>query len=153
MPYLGNIWLQIDKEIRQSLITNLSTKFRFTWVHDTHNVGKYFKFKDFQALLHNAGVVYTLNCSDRKSCIGQTHRNLVTPIQEPVLNGKSNQESDAAKHLMCNPNLKINFDSPEILSHSNSRRKLQIKETLLIQKIQPQINLDGASKSICLFST
>ena len=59
---------------------------------------------------------------------------LVTRIQKHVPNGKPNQESDVAKHLVCNPNHKINFDSPEILGHSNNRRKLRIKETLLIQK-------------------
>ena len=30
LPYLGNISLQIEKEIRQYLIENLSTKFRFS---------------------------------------------------------------------------------------------------------------------------
>ena len=153
LPYLGNISLQIEKEIRQYLIKNLSTKFRFRLVHDTHNIGKCFKFKDRQALLHNAGVVYKLNCSCGQSYIGQTHRNLATRIQEHVPNGKLNQESDVAKHLVRNPNNKMNFDSPEIPGHSNNRRKLRIKETLLIQKIQPQINLDGASQPIYLFNT
>ena len=40
-----------------------------------------------------------------------------------------------------------------VIGHSNNRRKLRIKETLLIQKIQPQINLDGASQPIYLFNT
>ena len=69
-------------------------------IHDTHNIGKRFKFKDRQALLHNAGVVYKLNCSCGQSHIGQTHRNLVTGIQDHVLYGKPNQESDVAKHLV-----------------------------------------------------
>ena len=99
-------------------------------VHDTRNIGKCFKFKDRQALLHNAGVVYKLNCSYGQSYIGQTHRNLATRIQEHVPNGKQNQESDVAKHLVGNPNHKINFDSPEILGHRNNRKKLRIKETL-----------------------
>ena len=77
LPYLGNISLQIEKEIRQYLIRNLSTKFRFRLVHDTHNIGKCFKFKDRQTLLHNAGVVYKLNCSCRQSYIGQTHRSFI----------------------------------------------------------------------------
>ena len=94
-----------------------------------------FKFNNRQALLHNAGVAYKLNCSCGQSYIGQTHRNLATRIQEHVPNGKQIQESDVAKHLLRNPNRKINFDSLEILGHSNSRRKLRIKETLLIQKI------------------
>ena len=148
LPYPDNISLQIEKEIRQYLIKNLSTKFRFRLVHDPHNIGKCFKFKDRQALLHNAGVVYKLNCSCGQSYIGQTHRNLTTRIQEHELHGKQNQESDIAKHLVRNPNHKINFDFPEILGHSNNRRKRRIKESLLIQKIQPQINVDIASQTI-----
>ena len=49
LPYLGNILLQ-------------SRKFQFILPHGTHNIGKSFKFKDCQALLHNAGAVYKLNC-------------------------------------------------------------------------------------------
>ena len=82
-----------------------------------------------------------------------TYRNLATRIQEHVPNGKQNQGSDSAKHLVRNPNHKINFDSPEILGHSNNYRKLRIKETLLIQKNQPQICQDGASQPIYLFNT
>ena len=134
LPYLGNISLQTEKEIRQYLIENLSTEFRFRLVHDTHYIGKCFKINDRQALLHNAGVVYKLNCSSVQSYIGQTHRNLATRIQEHVPNGKQNQESDVAKHFVRDPNHKINFDSPEILCHSNNCRKPRMKETLIIQK-------------------
>ena len=130
LPYLDNISLQIEKEIRQYLVKTFSTKFRFIFLHNTHNIGKCFKFKDRQVLMHNAGLVYKLNCSCGQSYIGQTHRYLVTRIQKHVPNGKPNKESDVAKHLVCNPNHKINFDSPEILGHSNNRRKLRIKETL-----------------------
>ena len=145
--------MQIEKEIWQYLIKNLSTKFRFILVHDSHNIGKCFKFKDRQAPLHNAGVMYKLNWSCGQSCIGKADRNLVTRIQEYVPNKKPNEEPDVAKHLVRNPNHKINFDSPEILGHSNNPRKLRIKETLLILKIQPHINLDGASQPIYLFDT
>ena len=85
--------------------------------------------------------------------VGQTHRNLVTGIQDHVLNGKPNLESDVAKHQVRNPNHQINFDSPKMLGHSNNRRKLRIKRTLLIQKIQPQINLNEAWQPIYLFDT
>ena len=97
--------------------------------------------------------MYKLNCSCGESYIGPTHRNLATRIQEHVHHGKQNQESDVARHLVRNPDHKINFDFPKILGHSNNRRKLQIKKTLLIQNIQPQINLDGASRPIYLFNT
>ena len=70
------------------------------------------QIKDRQALLHNAGIVYTLNCTRGQSYIGQTNRNLATRIQEHVPNGKQNQESDVAKHLVRNPNHKLDFDFP-----------------------------------------
>ena len=78
LPYLGNISLQNEKEIRQYSIKNLPTKFRFRLAHDTHNIGKCFIFKDRQALLHNARAGYKLNCSCGQSYIGPTHRNLAT---------------------------------------------------------------------------
>ena len=81
--------------------------------------------------MHKAGVVYyKLNYSCGLSYICQTRRNLVTGIQDHISNGKPNQELDVAKHLVRNPNHKINLDSAEILGRSDNRRKLRIKETL-----------------------
>ena len=57
-------------------------------------------------------LLYKLNRSCGKSCIGQAYRHLVKWIQEHVPNGKPNQESDGAKDLVRNSNYKINFDSP-----------------------------------------
>ena len=111
------------------------------------------QIKGRQALLHNAGVVYKLNWSCEQSCIGQVRRNLITRIQDHVPNGKPNQKSDVAKHLVRSPNQKINFDPPEVLGHSNHRRKPLIKETMFIQKIRTKINLDGASQPIYLLDT
>ena len=64
----------------------------------------------------------------------------------------TNNETDVSQHLKYNPDHTINFHSPEILAHSNNIRKLRIKETLLIQNLQPQLNIDDCSNPIHLFN-
>ena len=153
LPYLGHISLQIEKEIRQYLMKNLPTKFRFRLVHGTHNIGTCFKFRDRKALLHNAGVVYKLNCSCGQSYIGQTHRNLATRIQEHVPNGKQNQESHVAKHLVGNPNHKINFDSPEIryLVTATTAEDYESKKPYSFKKFNHKLTwMEHRNRFICL---
>ena len=77
----------------------------------------------------------------------------------------TNNETDASQHLKTIrwtrydelehdtiENDTMNFCSPEILAHSNNIRKLRIKETLLIQNLQPQLNIDDSSNPIYLFN-
>ena len=64
----------------------------------------------------------------------------------------TNNETDMSQHLKNNPDLSMNFHSPEILAHSINIRKLRIKETLLIQNLQPQLNIDDSSIPIYLFN-
>ena len=47
----------------------------------------------------------------------------------------------------------INFNNPIVLSHASNWRKLLIKETLLTQEKQPQLNIDKNSTPLYLFNT
>ena len=67
-------------------------------------------------------------------------------------NNSTNNETDVSQHLKNNPDHTMNFHSPEILTHSNNIRKLRIEETLLIQNLQPQLNIDDSSNPIYLFN-
>jgi len=69
----------------------------------------------------------------------------------PECNNPS-QETDVTRHLQNHPDHHIDFDSLQILARSNNNRKLCIKETLLIQKLQPQLNVDNSSHPIYLFN-
>ena len=60
---------------------------------------------------------------------------------------------DVTKHLWQNPDLHIDFNNPTVLPHASNWRKLLIQETLLIQKKQPQLNIDKTFAPLCLFST
>ena len=64
----------------------------------------------------------------------------------------ANNETDVSQYLKNNPDHTMNFRSPEIPAHSNNIRKLHIKETLLIQNLQPQLNIDDSSNPIYLFN-
>ena len=64
----------------------------------------------------------------------------------------TNNDTDVSQHLKNNPDHTTNFHSPEIQAHSNNIRKLRMKETLLIQNLQPQLNIDDSSNPIHLFN-
>ena len=69
-----------------------------------------FRSKDKQALLHLTGVVYKLQCSCRKTYIGQSKRILKTRLEEhdPLIFGKS----DVTDHLLVNSDYTIDFHNP-----------------------------------------
>ena len=47
----------------------------------------------------------------------------------------------------------MDFKNPEILAFAFNHRELLIKETLLIQQQQPEINVDNFSTPLYLFNT
>ena len=59
---------------------------------------------------------------------------------------------DVTDHLRENPDHTIDFYNPIILFQENNWQKFQIKETLCIQKLQPQLNTDEASYPLYLFN-
>ena len=153
LPYIGDMPHQIEKEIRQFLFKKLSQKSKFVKVHETAaSIGQKFRYKNRQILLHSSGVVYKLNCSYGQSYIGQTKKNLKIRSNDHMPRNLTNNETDVSQHLKNNPDHTMNFHSPEILAHSNNIRKLRIKETLLIQNLQPQLNIDNSSNPIRVFN-
>ena len=67
---------------------------------------------------------------------------------------KSNhQDTDAVKHLYTYPDHFMDFKNREILTSAFNYRELLIKETLLIQEQQPEINVDNFSTPLYLFNT
>ena len=67
---------------------------------------------------------------------------------------KSNhQANDVVKHLCTYPDHFMDFKNPEILASAFNYRELLIKETLLIQEQQPEINVDNFCTRLYLFNT
>ena len=151
LPYLHILSTNIKKEINRFFHkTNINA--RFVLINETFNIGKYFSHKDRQLLLRRSNVVYKINCSCGDTYIGQTKRNLINRLNEHIPKF-SKQETDVTKHLIENSNHKINANSVKILSYANNWRKLLIKETLFIQKLEPNLNIDQTSTNLFLFNT
>ena len=86
---------------------------------------------------------YKLKCSCGHSYIGQTQRNLKFRLDEHNPKKSSHQATDVVKRLYTYPDHFMDFKNPEILASAFNYRELLIKETLLIQEQQPEINVDN----------
>ena len=78
---------------------------------------------------------------------------LITRLKNHNPTTPNRQDTDVFKHLTYNPDHKIDFDDLEIMAQINHWRKLLITETLLIQKHNPNLNVDWTSIPLYLFNT
>ena len=116
-------------------------------IDTTWNIRHNFRLKDKQKTLMKYGVVYKLTCSCGSSYIGQTRRNLINRLKEH----SSSDKSEVCRHLMDNPDYKVDFAKPNILSSSGDSARLSIPESLFIQKYEPLLNADSKSAPLYLF--
>ena len=95
----------------------------------TRKFQRWFSIKDRQALLNRFNVVYKLTCSCGASYIGQTQRSLINRIEEH----RTSLSSSVSRHLQANPDHRLDFHNPEVISSDNNWWRLQILESSLIQ--------------------
>ena len=108
--------------------------------------------KSNNKLSRQYGVVYEISCNCGSSYIGQTSRNLITRINNHDPSSKTPQDTDVARHLTDHPNHAVCYNNPIVLAGSDHWRKLLIKETLMIQRRNPDLNSDKASIPLYLFN-
>ena len=77
--------------------------------------------------------------------LGQISWNLITQLKNHDPTSPDRQDADLSKHLADNPDHKIDFDESEAMAQSSHWRKLLTNETLLIQKHNPNLNVDRTS--------
>ena len=148
LPYLGNISHNIEKELQQFIKKQLpDSKLRF--IHTTTKLKHCFHTKDPQSHLRRSNAVYRLNCSSGSFYIGQTQRNLIKRLQEH----QTSDTSEVRNHIQSNTDHKVDFNNPQILTHSPDKYKLLILESLFIQQLKPDLNLDSTSFPLHLFNT
>jgi hypothetical protein len=83
----------------------------------------------------NLGVVYKLTCMKcHKVYIGQTHFDVKHRMKQHKNGLRQAGNSAAADHVLNNKDHGINFDRPEILARDKSKKRREIKETLLTMK-------------------
>ena len=151
LPFIRENSPQIEKEIN-SFFAKLDFEAKFLLINDTYSLKNVFKHEEQQQILHQYGVVYEISCNCGSSYIGQTSRNLITRINNHDPSSKTPQDTDVTRHLTDNLNHAVCFHNPINLARSDHWRKLLIKETLMIQQKNPDLNFDKASIPLYLFN-
>ena len=98
-------------------------------------------------------MVYHIHCSCGSNYIGETARNLLTRLNKHNPSSKKCKNTDVTNHLYKNSDHKIDFAKPKILGTARNQTKLFILETLSIDKLKPDINVDQSSITLYLFNT
>ena len=80
--------------------------------------------------------------------VGQTRRNLIYRLKKH----SSLDKSEVCRHLMDNPDHKVDFAKPDILSSAGDSARLLVLEALFIQKYEPLLNVDSKSAPLYLFN-
>ena len=146
LPYLGSISHHIEKELHQYTKSHLpDSKLRF--IHNTNKLKQQILVKDRQRQLARSNIVYRLNCSCGSFYIGQTRRNLAKRLEEH----QSSPNSEVSNHLQSDPSHKVDFHNPQILTSCPVKHNFLILESLYIQLLKPNLNLDSSSYPLHLF--
>ena len=114
-----------------------------------NEIGKMFPFKDnIKDKRMQSGVVYHIKCETcNKSYIGITERILLLRIKEHNAPNKPNntQETAVQMHVRENPTHKMDANNIEIIDRANTKKKLELKEMLHINKHKPELNTQHAA--------
>ena len=110
-------------------------------VFTSEKISSYFSTKDILPSALRSGVVYKFKCAGCNACyVGQTTRHFDTRVHEHLY--KKSQPSSVYKHLDQNPRCRQACDETcfSILDRDVSSFRLEVKETIHNEWIQPTIN-------------
>ena len=91
------------------------------------------------------GTVYKIDCSCKKSYIGETGRPLDVRVKEhKVSTMKCDQRSAISEHLSNNPNHTVEWNNVQKLSVNNQdNEKRKLLEAIYIKRLKPELNRDN----------
>ena len=119
----------------------------------------YFPFKDRVPQPLRSSVVYRFVCAGcNASYIGKTLRHLNVRAGEHIgissLTGKpiKSKQSAVSDHLRVCDSHNACFDDFDVLASANNNFELELKESLLIHRDKPSLNLNIASRPLYLFT-
>ena len=153
LPFLGNLSLQTKTKLQNVLKRVLGCcKIQIVF-KSQRNLSNVFRFKDRLPYELISRVVYKFQCGRcNSSYIGETDRHLKVRSPLTFNKVKPSAESSVRDHLLlCNHS--PSFDDFTILTHGNNKFLLEIKESLLIKLIKPELNKNISSAPLYLFDT
>ena len=142
--YLGNISHHVEKEFIHKHLPDTM----FGFIHVTKNLKKQLHFKYPQQHLLISNVVHKLKYSCGSFHIGHTRRSLAERLDEH----QTSLTSEVCNHSHSNPNHRVDFNNPQILTSSPYKSKRLILESLYIQQLKPSLNLDSTAIPIRVFN-
>ena len=158
LPYLGPISLQVRTKIRNAMKNTLNHCKLQVIFKNERKLSNMFRFKDRVPYDLVSGVVYEYTCGRcNSSYYGDTERHLkvrsgehigISPLTFKKM--KPSKESSIRDHLLeCDNN--PSFDQFTICAHGNKKYLLEIKDSLLIKRVQPVLNKNIGSATLHLF--
>ena len=159
LPHLGNFTKQLERTIKHSLKSNLpDIKVRFIYRASTR-LSMIFNFKDKIPQCLSSNILYKFTCSGcNATYIGETTRHAKHRFHEHMgtsaLTGKQLKNPNPTTVLdhtkKCQT--KAKRDDFQIIGRdNNSEYCLRVKESLLIHKYRPQLNIKSQSVKLELF--
>ena len=140
LPYIGEYSKRVQRKIL-SLCSEFCKNTNIIVVFISEKISLYFSTKDAVPRALRSGVVYKFLCAGCNACyVGQTTRHFDTRVHEHL--HKKSQPSSVFKHLDQNPRCRQACDVTcfSILDRDVSSFRLEVKETIHNEWIQPTIN-------------
>ena len=140
LPYIGEYSKRVQKKIL-SLCSEFCKNTNIKVVFTSEKIASYFSTKDAMPRALRSGVVYKFVCAGCNACyVGQTTRHFDTRVHEHL--HKKTQPSSVYKHLEQNARCRQACDVTcfSILDRDVSSFRLEVKETIHNEWIQPTIN-------------
>ena len=140
LPYIGEYSKRVQKKIL-SLCSEFCKNTNIKVVFTSEKISSYFSPKDAMPRALRSGVVYKFICAGCNACyVGQTTRHFDTRVHEHL--HKKTQPSSVFKHLAQNARCRQACDVTcfSILDRDVSPFRLQVKETIHNEWIQPTVN-------------
>ena len=161
LEYLGKISLQCKKQLVE-IFRTCKPNIKLNVVFKSSNKIRHaFRFKDQVSKSINSNVIYKFTCSICKDAyIGETKRHLLVRQYEHL--GKSistekplkyNEKDATAVRKHCNNHKhEADINCFSILGSASNNFHLKLKESLLIMKFKPSLNLAKESLPLYLFN-
>jgi len=161
LEYLGKISLQVKKQLHD-IFRSCRKEFKLKVVFKSSTrLSNAFRFKDQLPLSLNSLVIYKFTCGTYNSAyIEKTKRHFLVRQYEhlglSVFTEKSlkyNVKDATSVRKHCQQQIHINnVDSFKVMGNSTNNYHLQLKESLLILKQKPSLNVAKESMPLHLFN-
>ena len=161
IPYLGKISCKMRNNLKKLFLKTLPTIDLKIVFKTTYRVSNLFRFKDRLPLSLCSHFIYYFKCGFcNESYIGMSIRHhkvrlcehmKKSPRTGKTLNGTTYVRSAIVEHTQLSQHI-VSENDFKILSLGGSKVELEIKESLMIQKMKPTLNRNVTSTELFLFN-